>query len=65
MGRRDMQAVVLDRDDGSMARAYWQTRSEEERISAVELLRTQCYVLSGHGRLPRISKVIRLVDRGG
>lgn len=37
--------------------AYWKSRSHEERISAVELLRRQYY--GGSERLQRVSRVIK------
>lgn len=37
--------------------AYWKSRSHEERISAVELLRRQYY--GGSERLQRVSQVIK------
>jgi len=36
--------------------AYWQKRSPEERISAVELLRRQYY--GSTGRLQRVSRIV-------
>ena len=36
--------------------AYWQKRSPEERISAVEILRRQYYGSSG--RLQRVSRIV-------
>jgi len=36
--------------------AYWQKRSPEERISAVEILRRQYY--GSTGRLQRVSQIV-------
>ena len=36
--------------------AYWQKRSPEERISAVEILRRQYY--GSTGRLQRVSRIV-------
>ncbi len=37
---------------------YWLSRSPEERLAAVELLRRQY-----HGRLPRLRRVARVLQR--
>lgn len=38
--------------------AYWQTRSAEERISAVEIIRRQYY-----GSSERLQRVSRIIER--
>ncbi len=55
-----IQKVITKRkkDDSSILDdlAYWQKRSPEERISAVEILRRQYYGSSG--RLQRVSRIV-------
>ena len=55
-----IQKVITKRnmDDSSILDdlAYWQKRSTEERISAVEILRRQYY--GSTGRLQRFSRIV-------
>ena len=55
-----IQKLITKRklDDSSLLDdlAYWQSRSPEERISTVEILRRQYYGSSG--RLQRFSRVV-------
>lgn len=39
---------------------YWLSRSENERIEAMELLRRQWWASLGHDEFPRMEKVITL-----
>lgn len=39
---------------------FWLEKSPEERIDAVEFLRTQYYCLSGHKSVPRFVPVIQI-----
>jgi hypothetical protein len=56
-----IQKVITKRkkDDSSILDdlAYWQERSPEERISAVEILRRQYY--GNSGRLQRVSRIVK------
>ncbi len=42
---------------------FWLAKTPEERISAVEFLREQYYVIQGYADLPRIERVIRRIKR--
>jgi len=42
---------------------FWLAKTPEERISAVEFLREQYYVIRGYADLPRLELVIRRVKR--
>ncbi|NNN06329.1 MAG: hypothetical protein HKL90_10555 [Elusimicrobia bacterium] len=42
---------------------YWRSKTPEERVAAVEFLRRQCALTAGDGPMPRLVKVLRLVDR--
>jgi hypothetical protein len=57
-----MRKVIAKRkiDDNSILDdlAYWQNRSHEERISAVEILRRQYY-----GSSERLQRVSRIIER--
>jgi len=43
--------------------AYWRSKTPEERVAAVEFLRRQCDLTSGRSELPRLVKVLRLVEK--
>lgn len=55
--------VVLDRDDAAKDVLFWKNKTPEERLNAVELLREQYYVIQGYKDIPRIERVIRIVER--
>ena len=42
---------------------YWKGKTPDERLSAVELLREQYYIIQGHIFLPRIIRVINVIDQ--
>jgi hypothetical protein len=55
--------VVVDRDDAAKDVLFWKNKTPEERLNAVELLREQYYVIQGYKDIPRIERVIRIVER--
>jgi len=52
---------IVDKDDVDSAIAYWQEKTPEERLSAVEFLREQYYIILGFDDIPRISKTVKIV----
>ncbi len=42
--------------------AYWQSRSVQERLAALEMLRQQFYAYS-HDNPPRLQRVLRIVEQ--
>lgn len=44
--------------------AFWRAKTPEERVAAVEFLRLQCYLTGGKTEMPRLVKVLRLVEKG-
>jgi len=55
--------VILDRDDGAKDVLFWKNKTPEERLNAVEILREQYYVIKGYKDIPRIERIIRIVER--
>ena len=53
---------IVDKNDVDSAIVYWREKSPEERLSAVEFLREQYYLILGLEDIPRISKTINIVD---
>ena len=43
--------------------AYWRSRTPEERVAAVDYLRLQCLYTSGLTVMPKLARVVRLVDK--
>ena len=60
---KDRRLVILDKDDDEETRRFWQQKSPEERLSAVEFLREQFYIIQGYQSVPRIKRELNMVDR--
>jgi hypothetical protein len=58
MIERVVSKHAIDEDTAKCDLAYWLSRTPEERISAVEILRRQYY--EGSPRLQRVARVIEL-----
>jgi len=43
--------------------AFWRAKTPEERVEAVEFLRRQCLYTAGLTAMPRLARVVRLVDK--
>jgi hypothetical protein len=54
---------VVDRTDDEATRLFWKNKSPDERLSAVEFLREQCYVIQGYKTAPSIIRELRFVER--
>jgi hypothetical protein len=52
---------IVDRDDVNSDIAYWREKTPEDRLSAVEFLREQYYLILGFDDIPRISKTVNVV----
>lgn len=57
--RREMPINIVKRTENSDLK-YWLSKSPEERIDAVEFLRSQYYVLIGCKNIPRFSPNIQI-----
>jgi len=55
--------TVVDTDDAAGDVLFWKNKTPEERLDAVELLREQYYVIQGYKDIPRIERVVRVVER--
>jgi hypothetical protein len=60
---KDRRLVIIDRDDDEETRRFWQQKSPEERLSAVEFLREQFYIIQGYDSVPRIKRELNIVER--
>lgn len=43
--------------------AFWRAKTPEERVAAVEFLRRQCLYATGETEMPRLARVITIVDK--
>jgi len=51
---------IIKRTEKNIDYEFWKTKTPEERLDAVELLREQCYFLQGYERLPLIIRKISI-----
>ena len=54
---------VVDRHDDEATRLFLKNKSPEERLSAVEFLREQCYVIQGYKAVPSITRTLNVLER--
>ena len=62
MDRSNFPIRVLVQENEEENRLFWRTKSSEDRISAVELLREQYYAIQGYKTVPSIVREIRIVS---
>jgi hypothetical protein len=55
---------IIERDKKNNDYEFWKTKTPEERLSAVEFLREQCYIIQGYDRLPSIIREISIRESG-
>jgi len=55
--------IVETETDLELTRLFWKKKSPDERLSAVELLREQFYLISGYREIPSIVREINLLER--
>jgi hypothetical protein len=60
--RNNMAIVVVDNENETETLLFWKKHTPEERLSAVEILREQYYVICGYTTIPRIIRELHLVD---
>ena len=57
--RENMAVHIIKKSDCSSDLQFWLQKTPQERINAVEFLRSQYYSLSGYTDIPRITKIIQ------
>ena len=55
------EEIKLAVETGVTDRAFWQSRTPDERIAAMELMRQRAYGYDEHS-MPKLQKVIEIVD---
>ena len=63
MPKRRKVIHIVGKEDDETTRLFWKNRSPEERLSAVEFLREQCYVIQGYKAPPLIARDLRVLER--
>jgi hypothetical protein len=58
--RRIIQVNIQDQKDRNSDLKYWLQKTPNERIEAVEFLRSQHYALLGYKSIPRLVPEIKL-----
>ena len=61
--RKTRFIAIIDKKDDEKTRRYWEEKSPEERVSAVEFLREHYYIINGYKSVPRIKKKLRVIGR--
>lgn len=56
--RSDLAVHIIKKNNNSSDLQFWQEKTPQERINAVEFLRKQYYALSGYTSVPRITRII-------
>ena len=51
---------IIKRDEKNNDNEFWKAKTAEERLSTVEFLREQCYIIQGYDRLPSIIRKISI-----
>lgn len=59
LSRKDLPVHIIRKNDNTSDLQFWQEKTPEERIDAVEFLRTQYYSLCGYTAIPRITRIIQ------
>ncbi len=61
--RRDLPVHIIKKNDTTSDLQFWQEKTPQERIDAVEFLRRQYYSLCGCTAIPRITPIIQFRAR--
>lgn len=56
---REMAVHIVRQHEQTNDLQYWLSKPESERISAIEFLREQYYVLSGNTTIPRLVHILQ------
>jgi hypothetical protein len=56
---------IIKRDAQNNDNEFWKSKTTEERLSAFEFLREQCYLIQGYNRLPSIIREITIREPDG
>jgi len=60
MHDRKMEINITSKSDKNADLKFWLKKTPQERIDAVEFLRSQHYALSGYEKLPRLVPILRI-----
>jgi hypothetical protein len=60
MDRRKIS--IIQRNEKNTDHEFWRAKTAEERLSTVEFLREQCYIIQGYDRPPSIIRKVSVRD---
>jgi hypothetical protein len=63
MDKKPLPIVILDRENATDDVEFWKKKTPEERLSAVEFLREQCYLAMGIEGQPRLVREWRIIEK--
>lgn len=58
--RKNLAVHIIKKNDNSSDLQFWREKTPQERIDAVEFLRSQYYSLCGYTDIPRITQIIQI-----
>jgi hypothetical protein len=59
---RNLTIFDPKKEDDEITRRFWKNKSPDERLSAVEFLREQYYVIQGYKEPPSIIRELHVVE---
>jgi hypothetical protein len=60
---KNLTILSNKKEDDEKTRRFWKDKSPDERLSAVEFLREQYYIMQGYKTPPSIIRELRTVRR--
>ena len=58
---KTMKILPLSHDQDAADRRFWKTKTPNERLAAMEVLRRQYYLMK-YGRRPRFQRILRVFE---
>jgi hypothetical protein len=58
--RREMPLKIVGKSEKNTDLQFWLAKTSQERVEAVEFLRSQYYALSGYKSIPRIVPTLQI-----
>lgn len=63
MSKKLKKIAILDKNNDELDRMFWERKTPEERLSAVEFLREQFYIIQGYSKIPVIKRELKIIER--
>jgi len=59
---KNLTILANKKEDEDATRLFWKNKSPEERLSAIEFLREQYYIIQGYKAIPSIIRELHVVE---